>query len=250
MKDAREQYENYISRRSSSVEADQFKPTVLIETELNKYLFIRDTIQEWLKSAESKTEKDWQEMILTFLLLIFPKYVAVLENVKVEDAYSNPGSTKDRFIDILLVDASGNVDVIEIKKPFEDVILAKSTYRDNNVPTRELSGTIMQAEKYIFHLSKWGLEGENKLTKRYASDLPSGLRIQITNPKAIVILGRDRKPDGSAALSAGQLFDLEIIKRKYANMIDIMTYDDLLRRLDNIISSLQSRATGTTAAAS
>jgi len=41
---------------------------------------------------------------------------------------------------------------------------------------------------------------------------------------------------------ASQQLDLEIIKRKYANMIDILTYDDLLRRLDNIIASLHSRA--------
>jgi hypothetical protein len=48
----------------------------------------------------------------------------------------------------------------------------------------------------------------------------------------------------TSALDAGQALDLEIIKRKYANMIDITKYDDLLRRLDNIIVSLQRRAEG------
>jgi hypothetical protein len=57
-----------------------------------------------------------------------------------------------------------------------------------------------------------------------------------------IILGRDRKSDGSAAIDQNQLFDLELIKRKYANMMDIITYDDLLRRLDNIIASLRQRA--------
>ena len=38
-----------------------------------------------------------------------------------------------------------------------------------------------------------------------------------------------------------QMFDLEVIKRKYANMMDILTYDDLLRRLSNIIASLTER---------
>lgn len=33
----------------------------------------------------------------------------------------------------------------------------------------------------------------------------------------------------------------EVIKRKYANMMDIMTYDDLLRRLKRIIASLRAR---------
>jgi len=57
--------------------------------------------------------------------LIFPKYVAVLENVQIEDHYSIPGRTKNRFIDIALVDANGNLDVIEIKRPFDDVLLRR-----------------------------------------------------------------------------------------------------------------------------
>ncbi len=67
------------------------------------------------------------------------------------------------------------------------------------------------------------------------------MKIRVTNPKAIIILGRDRLPNGAPALSNGQRFDLEVIKRKYANMIDILTYDDLLQRLDNIIASLSRR---------
>ena len=241
-RDFRQQYEAYLSRRKSVLHDAPLRAEALLETEIEKFVLIRDTIRLWLASAEGHTEKEWQQMILTFLLLIFPKYVAALENVKIEDHYSTPGTTKSRFIDIALVDANGNLDVIEIKKPFGDVLIGKVRYRDNNVPTRELSGTIMQAEKYLFHLSKWGVAGETKLTKKYKKLLPSELSIQITNPKALVILGRDRKPDGTKALDPSQAFDLEVIKRKYANMMDILTYDDLLRRLENIIASLRRRS--------
>jgi len=101
--------------------------------------------------------------------------------------------------------------------------------------------SIMQAEKYLFHLSKWGVEGEKKLSAKYKDELPPGMTIRVINPKAMIIIGRDRRIDGSAALAADQMFDLEVIKRKYANMMDIMTYDDLLRRLRNIIVSLRKR---------
>jgi hypothetical protein len=242
MRDLRAQYETYLSRRKSVVSAPPFRPEELVQAEIDKFVLIRDTISQWLGSSEGRTEKEWQQMILTFILLIFPKYVAVLENVQIEDHYSILGTTSNRFIDIALVDANGNLDVIEIKRPFDDVLLSKTRYRDNFVPTKDLSGTVMQAEKYLFHLSKWGVAGEAKLTKKYGGQLPPGMSIRITNPKALLILGRDRKPDGSTALDQDQAFDLEVIKRKYMNMMDIITYDDLLRRFDNIIASLRRRA--------
>ncbi len=242
LKDARAQYEAYLNRRRSTMTDAALAQPELLQTEIEKYVFIRDTIAEWLRDGATRSEGDWQKMILNFLLLIFPKYVAVLSNVKVVDAYSTPGATKDRFIDLALIDAAGNIDVIEIKKPFDDALMGHTPYRDNYIPTKELSGSIMQAEKYLFHLSKWGLAGEKMLTQRYAAKLPLGMGIRITSPKAMIILGRDRRPNGSPALDASQQLDLEIIKRKYANMMDILTYDDLLRRLDNIIASLRSRS--------
>lgn len=242
IKDFRALYENYLSRRKSVISAREFQPVELLQSEIEKFILIRETISEWLGSSDGRTEKEWQQKILKFILLIFPKYIAVLENVKIEDHYSKPGTTSDRFIDIALVDANGNLDLIEIKRPFDDLLLSKTPYRDNYVPSKSLSGTIMQAEKYLLHLTKWGVVGETRLTSRYESQLLPGMSIKITNPKAILILGRDRKPDGSSALDQRRAFDLEVIKRKYANMMDIITYDDLLRRLDNIIASLERRA--------
>ena len=235
---AREKYEAYLARRGSVVSAAPLKQPALIQSEIDKYIMLRDTIWAWLADATSYSEKDWQRLITKVILLLFPKYVAVLENVTVADFYSRPGARKNRFIDICLIDAGGGIDVIEIKKPFHDVLLSRGLYRGNSVPTKELSGTIMQAEKYLFHLSKWGVDGERQLTTRYADLLPPGMQIRVTNPKAMILLGRDRRTDGMSALTDDQLFDLEVIKRKYANMMDILTYDDLLRRLDNVISSL------------
>lgn len=241
MGSARENYEAYLSRRKSSVSDEPLPQRELLQAEINKFTYVRDTIAAWLPSATAYSERDWQRMIVKVILLIFPKYIAVLENVQIADFYSMPGQTKRRYIDLCLVDAGGNIDVIEIKKPFDNVILTKTLYRDNSLPTRELSGCIMQAEKYLFHLSKWGIEGERLLSQRYGATLPTAMQIRVTNPKALLILGRDQLPGGGAALTPREMFDLEVIKRKYANMMDILTYDDLLRRLDNIIASLVQR---------
>ena len=127
---------------------------------------------------------------------------------------------------------------MEVKKPFDDKILRKSLYRGNSTPTSELSGSIMQAEKYLFHLSKWGVNGETILTAKYSNQLPTSMKIRISNPKAIIIVGRDQI--GGVNMTGSQLLDFEVIKHKYANVMDIVTYDDLLRRINNTIAALSS----------
>ena len=51
----------------------------------------------------------------------------------------------------------------------------------------------------------------------------------------MLILGRSKDFDGQ------QKFDFEIIRRKYANIMDILTYDDLLARLNNIIAKFEAK---------
>jgi hypothetical protein len=236
MKDARGRYEKYLNKKSTLTGSTKIDLDVLKKLEIEKYILIRDLIKDALTTKKDWTEAEWQNLMLSFLLLLFPKYIKVLKNITVHDYYSDPRKKTDRYIDIGLIDANGHLDVIEIKKPFDDKILRPTLYRGNSIPTSELSGSIMQAEKYLFHLSKWGVSGEDILTKKYAADLPAGMRVRISNPKAIVIVGRDQI--SGANMTGSQLLDFQVIKRKYANMMDIITYDDLLRRLDNTIAAL------------
>ena len=237
MKDARGRYETYLNKKKMSLASTtKINLRDLGKLEIEKYRLIRDMINDALQTKLNWSEGEWQNLMLSFLLLLFPKYIKVLEKITIHDYYSNPGIKTNRYIDIGLVDANGNLDIIEIKKPFDDTILRKSRYRGNSIPTSELSGSIMQAEKYLFHLSKWGIKAEEKLNQKYAAELPKGMKIRIPNPKAIIIVGRDQI--NGAEMSGDQLLDFEVIKRKYANMMDIITYDDLLRRLNNTIIAL------------
>jgi hypothetical protein len=83
----------------------------------------------------------------------------------------------------------------------------------------------MQLEKYIYHLNRWGQAGEKKLNERYADQLPTEISLKIVNPSGMIIMGRDHN------LTAEQRTDFEVIRRKYRHVVEIMTYDDLLRRL-------------------
>lgn len=239
MTDAEQLLADHMARRarSKSLAGDKLVPRLPAakELELAKFEFVRRQLSEMLHDAEAFSEAEWQQAVADLFLLIFPQYVAVLSNVLVKERYSNPGRETKRYIDLLLVSANGEVDVIEIKKPFERSLVSSSRYRDNHVPVRELSGAIIQAEKYLFYLNKSGQDGEMYITETYRDRLPSGLEIRITNPKAFVLSGRDSN------LSTEEQADFDFARRGYSNVVDIISYDDLLRRLDNVISSLHTR---------
>lgn len=225
-----EKYQRYMNKRQSVKGEDL--PEIFKEGEVVKYETILEKLELMLANQNKYNEKQWQKEILEIILLLYPKYIYAFEEAPIRDHYQN----KDRKIDFLLIDANGNTDIIEIKRPLNEKIITKGRYRDNYIPLRELSGTVMQIEKYIFHLNKSGQTGENRLTTKYKSKLPADFKIKITNPGGMIIMGRDN------LLSSDQMEDFEVVKRKYKNVIDIITYDDLIRRLKSIITAWKNRA--------
>ena len=83
----------------------------------------------------------------------------------------------------------------------------------------------MQAEKYLINLQRWGSRGEETIKKLTTVDA-----VFIRSPRAIIITGRSAELD-----SERKAADFEVVKRKYAHMLDIVTYDDLVNRLKNVI---------------
>ncbi|MBU5445577.1 Shedu immune nuclease family protein [Paenibacillus sp. MSJ-34] len=222
--DAHYIYENYMNKKYKNVKKENLI-NLFSHQEFEKYNYLLEQLKYMLKNEINYTEKQWQKMILQIIQLIYPKYIKVFEEVEIKDVYNN----KNKRLDYLLVDSNGNIDIIEIKKPFGQSIVSQNKYRDNYIPLRELSGSVMQVEKYIFYLNKWGRQGEETLTKRYQTQLPDNFHIKIVNPSGIIIMGREH------TLTQIQSEDFEVIKRKFKNVIDIITYDELVSRLEHII---------------
>tara|TARA_B110001469_G_C9638383_1_gene320489 strand:+ start:1555 stop:2763 length:1209 start_codon:yes stop_codon:yes gene_type:complete len=220
-------YRKYMDKKESRRGTQPLQ--VFSEYESDKYTTLIEKIEEMLKQAESYTENQWQDEIIQIIQLLYPKYIKAFKEGPVRDSLAG----KNRKIDFLMVDASGYVDAIELKKPFANCIVTSNHYRGNHVPMSELNGTVMQLEKYLYHLNRWGQQGEDKLNKRYADQLPEGLTLKIVNPSGMIIMGRDEK------LSPDQKTDFEVIRRKYRHVLEIMTYDDMLRRLKVIRDQLK-----------
>lgn len=226
--DAEAMLRKYVAKRVTAKPQDLIQP--FRELEVSKYEFLHKKLMAMLQDAEGYTELQWQEQILDIVRLLNPKYIAVFTSVSIKDTLTG----RHRQVDILLVDANGNIDVIEIKKPFKAKIVTETTYRDNHVPHRELAGTVTQVEKYLFHLNRWGASGEEKLTERYKDRLPTGLKIRVINPCGMIIMGRDND------LTDQQKADFEIFRRQNKNVVDVVTYDDLLRRLERVLTQLKA----------
>jgi hypothetical protein len=164
--DAEGLYQSYLDRKLGSAAEnllDSFR-----EADVHKFQQLYNQLNRMLKAEESYTESRWQSEILQIIRLLNPRYIQAFEGVSIRDL----DARTNREIDILLVDASGNVDVIEIKKPFDKSIVSEGTYRDNHIPLRELSGAVMQIEKYIYYLNRWGVDGERTLSERFSAELP------------------------------------------------------------------------------
>jgi hypothetical protein len=234
-----EKYHDYLSKKQNKLlivknknypDLQKRNYELINEIEFKKYQYLYNDF-EILLSNDSVSELDWQKYIYknNIFKFLFPKYVLIIREPRIKTI----GNAPNKIPDFMCVDADGYVDIIELKNSSKDILRIRE-YRNNYVPTPELSSTIIQIEQYIFHLSNNLLENQRVLNDKYAKQLTTlGIKIKIVNPKGLLVIGRECKEDIRRN-------DFEIIKKHYKNIVDIITYDDLLRRLKTLGDSFIS----------
>ena len=95
---------------------------------------------------------------------------------------------------------------------------------------------MMQTEKYIYNLNRNIESAENSFDSKYSNEYPGDFKFRIMNPKGLIIVGQADK------YSKEQLEDLEIIRRMYSNIVEIITYDDMIKMLERQIELLKKRS--------
>jgi len=196
-----------------------------IKIEIEQFSVALNELSELLKN-NGIDEKTWQSKIHGILQILYPQYIHGEREVQFKGIDKH-----EKRPDFLLVNTSGYVDILEIKKA-DVTILTK--YRNNYVPSREFSGAIQQIEKYTFCLNSNSIAKEDVI-KKLSQKTPEYIKINVLNPQGILLLGR------SNLFNEQQKNDFEIIKRQYKHVVDIMTYDDLLLRIKNILESLKQK---------
>lgn len=226
-------YENYMSKKNKNTcitkHIDIITEKEIAENEYLKYLYIKNKLVTMLENEIIYSEKDWQNEIVKILTLIFPMYQSVIEEpvIKTDEGNKRP--------DFIFIDVNGNIDIAEIKKSYNIPIMTKTQYRNNYYASKELTGTLMQIEKYIYHLTRTAKNSERLIKNKIFDQTQEEVDIYVRNPRGIIILGRSNK------LNADQLRDFEILRRKYKHIADIISYDDLIHRLDSILEKFEDK---------
>jgi len=127
--DGLEKYNKYLNKKIATIQYPIKKH--FIDYETKKFTLIFNHLEKMLEDEIGYSEKDWQENIKDIITLLFPQYIAACREVPIidTDAYTK------RSADFLLIDASGHIDLLEIKKPSDYQILQQTRYRDNYIPT-------------------------------------------------------------------------------------------------------------------
>ena len=222
----KESYERYLEKKEANLPLSSFPNIKLMGYEMYKKAY--DELELMLKKSMSYSEKEWQRRIYEIICVLYPKYIARFREIEV--------GTDGRHMktpEFMLVDSAGFVDILEIKKPDGIKVVSTTEYRNNYVASRDLEGAIVQIEKYIYILNHEGEARVKKIQDKVRNHLPSNFRLKVVNPQGILLLGRSNN------LTDEQLFDFEIIKRQHKNIVDIMTYDDLLKRFRNILNQIK-----------
>lgn len=224
-------YNKYIIRKEkkSNVHFKRREYNINLKIEHEQFVASIDHLNNLLNQSEAISEKEWQKEVFNIICLVYPQYIFSVRE-PVIDGIDKHGKRPD----FILVDANGFIDVLEKKKPEVKILTSSPSYRNNYIPIRELVGATVQIEKYILYLNNMNPK-DNTLCNELKKHLPSSVRPQIVAPKGLLLLGRSNEFDEQKKR------DFEVIKRQYKHIVDIMTYDDLMQRLDNIISGLQIR---------
>ena len=169
--------------------------------------------------------------------LLDPQYAFVTREAKLTEMYG-----KGKRVDFVAVNSSGYIDIIEIKDPKISLL---ATYnkdlikdRNNYVPSRYLGNVVAQVENYIYGLNMDSSSAVDKIKERFSRSggpLPDTLKLKVLNPRGFVIMGRSDTKDDEI------LNSIELLRRQYSHIVDIITYDDLIERLQNVIESLKCK---------
>ncbi len=171
----------------------------------------------------SYSESWWQNYIQKNILIIQQGYIRAIEKINI-----SVGNTK--FPDFSLVTHDGYLDILEIKKPATN-LLKPDESRGNFFWDSEMSKALIQVENYIEGISRHA-----DAVRSYIFDNYDHLDLKVLRPRGIILAGT-----ASQFRNQKEKDDFRLLCQSAKN-ITIVTYDELLARLQNYIGVLEKHS--------
>lgn len=115
------------------------------------------------------------------------------------------------------------LDILEIKKP-DTIILKEDKGRGNYHWDTEISRAIIRVENYLEHISNQAAQVPSFVKDTY------GLELKVVRPRGFILAG-----NSAEFSSQKQRDDFRLLSHGLKN-VTVITYDELLIRLENHIS--------------
>ena len=235
--DYEEIYSRYKSREISVRNKEDIKTEEICKQEKVKYIYAKDQLLKSLErsaAGEFIHEDEFSKLIAQIFCFLNPKYVKIQTKLNISD-YT--GARANCQADLSLIDCEGNIDLIEVKSPQAyPNLFRKRQYRNHYVPSGELSGAINQLEQYLKCLTKMTTEEISNKNPALQNEMGE-IKLKAVHPKGYIIFGRDAASFNEDNINQKRL-DFELIKNTYKDVVDIITFDELIKRFERIISFL------------
>lgn len=167
----------------------------------------------------SHGESWWQTFIKEKILIIQQGYIQAIEKMNIV-----VGNTK--FPDFSLVTHDSYIDILEIKKPDTNLIKLDPSRKNYHADT-EVSRAVIQVENYIENIS-----ANKDAVRSYILD-NFKLNLKVVRPRGIILAGTT-----TGFQSQKERDDFRLLAHGLKN-VTIVTYDELLTRLNNYIEVLE-----------
>jgi hypothetical protein len=173
---------------------------------------------------ETRGKNCWQNWIFTNNWLFGVQYLDPLPTKKV--GLSN-------ITDYLFPTLNGFVDILEIKRPDRDVLVPDESHEGSYVWSGVANRAIGQVANYIHEMELNQLQLVKKWNEKFSSQY--GQKLYIVRPRAFILIGQSDKWGESQKEALRKM-------NYHLHGIEVLTYSDLYRRGESLISFYTSRA--------
>lgn len=240
VKDYDQIYNSYKKRAIPKQRKRNIVFNAINDNDIQKYKFAKELLEKTLeenKQGKFVHEDEFTKIIVKIFCLINPKYIMIKEKLNIVDFCNSRNNCQP---DISLIDCDGNIDIIEVKSPNKyPNIFRKTKYRSHYVTCGELNGAINQLQQYLKSLTKMSdkdIQNKNLELQQELGDV----KLRAIHPKGFVIFGRDESSFCDPEKELKKI-DFEIIKNTHSNIVDILTFDQLIVRIDRILEHLENK---------